>query len=504
MSTASLAVVALASPAFADVTADDIWSDWKAYMSTFGYEMTGTESRAGDTLTVSAATMSIDMSTEDEPVGIMTVSMPALTFTENGDGSVTVGMPGASEIVFESAPGAPETVRAVISYEQPGFSMTASGEPENVKYVYSADSLTMALTSFTVDGETLPPEAITAEMALQQISGETSLQTGDLRSYDQSFSAGGFNLTFDFAAPDGAESGKIRMTAGGMTFAGVSAIPAEMGQDEVIEALRAGFNFDGTFGLTNSQTQVAITGPDAFTSNTSSATTGVRVAMGAESGLVYDISNSGVSLNMLLPDLPIPVTAEWASSVFKLGLPVLKSDDPQSFGLTIELNELVVADTLWGMIDPAGQLPRDPATLQVSLDGMAKLLFDYLDPAEQSAIVSSGAMPAELQSVALSNLVLRVAGAALTGNGAFDVTPGMSPIFGPLGTPVGKVDLQLEGGNGLMDTLVAMGLLPEEQAMGARMMLGLFARPGDGPDTLTSSIEINADGHILANGQRIQ
>ena len=49
-----------------------------------------------------------------------------------------------------------------------------------------------------------------------------------------------------------------------------------------------------------------------------------------------------------------------------------------------------------------------------------------------------------------------------------------------------------------------MGLVPEEQAMGARMMMGLFARPGDGEDTLVSTIEVQEDGSVLANGQRIR
>ena len=35
------------------------------------------------------------------------------------------------------------------------------------------------------------------------------------------------------------------------------------------------------------------------------------------------------------------------------------------------------------------------------------------------------------------------------------------------------------------------------------MMLGMFATPV-GEDELTSTIEINEQGHILANGQRIQ
>ncbi|MGI9393360.1 MAG: DUF2125 domain-containing protein, partial [Boseongicola sp.] len=68
----------------------------------------------------------------------------------------------------------------------------------------------------------------------------------------------------------------------------------------------------------------------------------------------------------------------------------------------------------------------------------------------------------------------------------------------------GVANLMLVGGNGLLDKLVGMGLLPDEQAMGARMMMGLFARPGDGPDTLVSTIEVNEDGSVLANGQRIK
>ena len=70
--------------------------------------------------------------------------------------------------------------------------------------------------------------------------------------------------------------------------------------------------------------------------------------------------------------------------------------------------------------------------------------------------------------------------------------------------PSGTLNLMLTGGNALLDTLVNMGLVPEDQAMGARMMLGMFARPGDGPDTLVSTIQVNEDGSVLANGQRIK
>ncbi|WP_405117314.1 hypothetical protein [Phaeobacter sp. BS23] len=49
-----------------------------------------------------------------------------------------------------------------------------------------------------------------------------------------------------------------------------------------------------------------------------------------------------------------------------------------------------------------------------------------------------------------------------------------------------------------------MGLVSDSDAMGARMMMGMLAVPGDGEDTLTSKIEVTEDGQIKANGQRIK
>lgn len=69
--------------------------------------------------------------------------------------------------------------------------------------------------------------------------------------------------------------------------------------------------------------------------------------------------------------------------------------------------------------------------------------------------------------------------------------------------PEGSVDVNISGADALMDTLTAMGLLTDEDTMGARMMMGIFAEP-TGEDSLRSVLEINDQGHILANGQRIR
>jgi hypothetical protein len=97
-----------------------------------------------------------------------------------------------------------------------------------------------------------------------------------------------------------------------------------------------------------------------------------------------------------------------------------------------------------------------------------------------------------------------IAGAELNGTGAFTFDNADLVTWGGMPAPEGTVDISLDGANGLMDKLVAMGLLPQDQVMGARMMMGMFARPGAGPDSLVSQIEVRRDGSVFANGMQIK
>ena len=182
--------------------------------------------------------------------------------------------------------------------------------------------------------------------------------------------------------------------------------------------------------------------------------------------------------------------------------PVLKSEDEQDFAFGLQLVNFTMSDMIWGIFDPTGQLPRDPATVELETSGKALLLVDYLDPA--AAAEMTDGTPGELRAVTVSKLLVNAAGAILQGSGAVTLDNTDKVTLPGMPKPVGAVDLSLSGGNGLLDKLIAMGLFPQEQAMGVRMMMGLFAVPGDAPDTLNSKIEFTQDGQILANGQRIK
>ena len=68
--------------------------------------------------------------------------------------------------------------------------------------------------------------------------------------------------------------------------------------------------------------------------------------------------------------------------------------------------------------------------------------------------------------------------------------------------PVGTAKVNVDGANALIDGLIKIGLVQEEDAMGVRMMMGMFMKPsGNGDDSLTSDIEVKEGMQVLVNGQ---
>ena len=215
------------------------------------------------------------------------------------------------------------------------------------------------------------------------------------------------------------------------------------------------------------------------------------------SGLRYGGTTDNITMTISGSEIPLPqVTLGMAQMGGLYQMPVIPGEEPQDFALVLRINGLEIDNMSWTIFDAMGALPRDPATLVIDLSGTAIMSEDFTSP--EFAESDMGEMPGQLESLDINALELSLAGAELTGSGAFTFNNDTEePV------PAGTARLLLVGGNTLLDTLVGMGLLPEEQAMGARMMLGLFARP-DGEDTLVSDIEVTEDGQVLANGQRIR
>jgi hypothetical protein len=207
-------------------------------------------------------------------------------------------------------------------------------------------------------------------------------------------------------------------------------------------------------------------------------------------------SGSGLEVDVTTAMLPTPVKITSGPVQFALTSPVMASETAGDYGLVMKLSQFSVSEEAWALFDPNGALKRDPADLAIDISGKTKL--DVIAMAQADEAGTEPPVPAP-ESLNINELMLKVAGAALTGTGAFTFDNSMGVPM-----PLGEANVTVTGANALIDGLIATGLLAEEDAMGARMMMGAFMSPGANPDELTSKIEAKAGGEIYVNGQRVQ
>ncbi|PSL21324.1 DUF2125 domain-containing protein [Shimia abyssi] len=488
-----LASVLLSSTALADIGARDVWESWRSYLGGFGYDISASENTDGNTLNIKDFTLGMKIPEDD---GTVTVEMGGLQFVENGDGTVEVVIPAEMPIHFlVKADG--ENVDGTITVSSKGYSTIVSGTPEEMVYTYNASEIGVALTDLTVDGEVIP--GIVANAIMGGVLGRSSMAVGETVATQQKMSIETLNYTIQGTDPDGGGSLDVKggITGIDMDFDGV--VPLGDYTEDPQAFFEAGFDIAGGYTLEGSEMTMQFIEDGAagnMSFNTGAGEMGMEMnnSIMAYSGIVQD-----VALNMLVPDVPLPIDVSFGEFGYGFEMPLQAGDEPQDFGFGLVLGDLSVSEMLWSMVDPGQVLPHDPATLVLDLSGKATLFADLMTLDEDASEV-----PGELNSLTLNELLLNIAGASVTGTGDFVFDNTDMQSFDGFPRPEGALDLNITGVNALMDKLVEMGLLPEEQAMGARMMMSMFSVPGEGEDTLTSTIEVNEQGHVLANGQRLK
>lgn len=487
---ATLTALLLSSTAVrAEITAEEVWTGIEAYYADTGYAVTAeSKEKQGDTLVVSGMSLSNEM-----PEVTATISFGEMRLKELGDGRVELTVAETIPMTVVTRPATGEAVETVITMTQSGLSVIVSGSAADTTYDFTAPEMAMAMGGMSVDGAEVP---LTLNMKATGNSGTMRMQSEGDRKVVQEMRTE--KVDFSMSAED--PEGKGRFSTSG-SFAELEGsanmlMPEGVDMKDMNAAIQAGWAVDGVFSFSGGGYVMDFAEGEETMHAESTIGTGSLLLDMSSSGLSYGVTGNDTKTSVQVSSFPLPIDLSVAQSAFNLTLPVTKSDDAQPFGMLMKFVDLEVSEGLWGIFDPAAQLPRDPATVIVDLSGAAKMLVNILDPEEAETLGATP--PGSLEALDLNELKVSAVGAELTGTGAvtFDNSAGMPK-------PLGAVDLQLIGGNGLIDKLVAMGFVPEDQAMGARMMLGLFAVPS-GEDTLTSKIEFKEDGGVYANGQRVQ
>ena len=496
---AVLAAVLCATTARADVTADQIWKDWSDYYASLGQTITaGKTDRQGDTLVLGDVKL-----VSQFPDGSSEATIPELRLKEVGDGTVEVTFSEDVPLVLHTKSPDGKANDIKMTLHQSGMTVKAGGTPESLDYDYAAPEISLNIDDMTVDGSAAP---VKMKLTAKAGSGKYHSENANGRTITSEMNADALDVAFSGADPQGSGTFNITGTMNGLSGTGTATLPQNVDMKDINGAMQAGMIIDGAFNYADGAYKIEANGADgAFTADTSTTAGTLNVKM-SKDGISYGGASGETKMALSGAGMPFPVDATIAESAFNFAMPVSKSDAAGPAALLIKLVDLKVSDALWNMVDPGSKLPRDPATLVLDVTGAVKPLIDLFDPKQSEALVSAaenpeaamGASPFEVSEAKINALQVKAVGAELTGTGdvTFDNSAGMPK-------PTGAVDLKLTGANKLMDSLVAMGLVPEDQMMGMRMMLGMFAVPA-GDDAVISKIEFKEDGGIYANGQKLQ
>ena len=500
LGTTSLTLAAFAGTgALADVTPADVWDSYVSYYEATGATVNGTLEADGDAMVVRNNGLTYVL-----PFGIATIrlDMPEMRLTGQGDGTVAITYPETFDLALSMDVPEQGAGDATIAVTQTGHVGTASGDPGNVTFSHSADSL-------RAEAKELNIPDIDVDFVMQVLSQgydlTSTVTTGDLITVDTDMALETADIAYVISTPDGAvvsNTGQFGRT----TSESQMALPA--GGSDVLNlsaALQAGAYLRGTSSSESNTSETITTFDNQVVSEQSSTSgqTDTRFSVDA-AGLDLFVEAASSTFTALMPDmLPFPIEGSLGAATVGYKFPLLPSEEPQDVGLRVGLSDLVISDGLWNIFDPAGELPRDPASLNIDVAGSVISGIDLLNFATLESQFNQAVPPITAESVTINDLSVSAVGASAKASGAFTLDMTDMETFPGFPRPTGDAILEVSGANTLIDRLVNMGLIGPDEAGMARLSMGFIAR-ATGDDRFETVVAVTEDGQVMVNGQRMR
>jgi len=483
------ALLLASTPAFAQITPQDVINDWRSYFGAFdGTVSTGTPVVTGATTRYNNIEAEMEIMETEVRYQFDWVEM-----RNNGDGTLemTVSPRGVASSLANLPNG--DSVESLTSYDLARLTAVISGAPDEITYAYSAPRLslqqsqqmpggalvlTSALDAFSGNSVTTRDAATGTLSTIADFSADTlrldaSISPPGDAPIDISYVAAGFASDVAYSLPS---PGPSRVFLDGMEFkaairmgeTGMDLETRRLGGVDKINFTQAsgalGFGFDGT-------------------------------------SMTYSVVSEGGAFEAVNTVSTLPVAAGFERASFAFALPLRKSETPVPFSFAFALANISLGDDIWALFDPEATLSRAPASFEISVAGTMQLFVDLLDRSAMDALRNT---PFELRSLSLSSLSLDVEGAGL--NGAGDLSFNAAAVDPATGMPepLGALDFTVTGALGLLDKIGRLGFADPMLVIGAKGTLGMFGSPGSGPDSFTSRIEFSEGGRVSINGQQVK
>lgn len=480
--------ILMTGTAHAALTADQVWQSWKDAGAQVGLTISAaTENNSGGVLTLNGVSIA--------PEGVPGITISDMTLTEQSDGSVAIA-PGADIGVSMSG-----NTEGSVKVTHDGLTITAREADGGLAYDYAAAKLDLVYDTtspgMSFDGSEAPKVTAAGDVSFANLSGTYSDTPGANRTFGWSLKADtlAYNTTSDDPGMEMKQT-STSTTQGidmAMTFALPStiALTAIASPADFTTALNEGLSF--TLSTKQGESNGTMKQESSFMPMDL-----VMKAGGGEGTVLFNKDSfsvkskaSGLDISSGPGMMPVPVQVTSGPMEFGLTAPVIATAAAGDYAFLLKLADFSLNEEAWAMFDPNAALPREAAQIAIDISGKTTMDLPALVAAEETGVPY---MPAP-ESLNITELGLKVAGAALAGTGAFTFDNSMG-----MPMPLGEANITVTGANELIDGLIATGLMSEDDAMGARMMMGMFMVPA-GEDSLTSKIEAKEGMQILVNGQ---
>ncbi|MFN5998139.1 MAG: DUF2125 domain-containing protein [Paracoccaceae bacterium] len=479
----------LGGTAHAALTADQVWQSWKDAGALVGLTVSAaTENNSSGVLTLNGVTIA--------PEGTSGLTISDLTLTEESDGSVTIA-PGADIGVTMTG-----DTEGFVKLTHDGLTLVAREADGGLAYDYQAAQLDVAYDStypgVSFDGTEAPKVTAAGTVGFTNLSGVYSDTPGTNRTF-------GLDIAADvlaYATSQDDPGMELKQTTSSETQGIEISFDLALPTTIALAAMEAPADFATALNEGFSVSMTTKQGESNGTMKQENAFMPMDLVMNAGGGEATALFNkdtfqvksmaAGLNIESAAGALPVPVKVTSGPMEFGMTSPVIATEAAGDYGFVLKLADFSINEEAWAMFDPNGALPRDAAQIAIDISGKTTMDLPALIASEETGVPY---VPAP-ESLNITELGLKVAGAALAGTGAFTFDNSMG-----IPMPLGEANISVTGANALIDGLIATGLMAEEDAMGARMMMGMFMVPGANADELTSKIEAKEGMQILVNGQ---
>ena len=478
LAAALLCIAATAAlPAGAQITPAELWQDWQQAAAAAGARLDAAAAPGADgSLTLTGLRFGPALPTaagKAEPNGEVAIGSARLE--ADGAGGVRVVIPAGQSIGIDLPAEGQAPVHLALPVSGADMVLRASGAPGAVAYALDP-------TDVAIDGAPATADAAAAgdriRLSLPDLSGQIAA--------DGTASFAAPRLDFDLAVTDPA-TGRFTHLAGHHDRPSLAVTREPDGTGAIARRIALGSaaadqhwqgrEADGRStgaSLARGPGTLALTlSPDRFSLRGHGEAVRLTTLPTTPDARAHDILAA-------MADLSLSGPAAWTGPDLTLSLGAVLD------GLTLPPED-------WALLDPQGQMPRDPGSLVLDID----LVPEITAPPKLPDMT----VEAQLRSVTIHRLSLDLAGVTLETTGAVRFVPAATtetPQGAPV--PVGQIDAAATGLYGLVRGLTGAGLLSQEQALGLSIAMLMFAQPGEG-DSLTSRVVAGPDGSLTVNGK---